>query len=756
MKIINIDINDEIILNSIEDLITGTIKSINSKLKLPTGNYQNILLNFNFISPIPEEDLKLIATFLIGNNSVDVTITSIKVNNKTYRYACYIPPEVFEEPCDVALGLYGFKLDDNENLVKRMSLIPIDNEVVKGSYDPDSKESVVPNPTVFEVYFNKIDNAYNEFNVFVQSLKIKYFNSIDEMKSDNTLNNECMVKTLGYYSANDGGNATYIIRTKKDSDVIDNGFIHSINSTLVAELLIENNTVNIRQLGARSQDKQNNKYDIKPYIDMYLAYLDTIPNRVKLYIPAGVWYSSPCVITRVEGFDIFGDVGFTIHRADGTVISSLNDEQEIIWQIGSTDDYTRNWVLKNIIFTSADCEYRNDLNCYAFKTPKKITKASLNMVYTLFGISDNICFLYIKGEAFRQSSCWENYFGLLNFRHISNHDGCVIRFATGDETLTSNVSVSATVYEKMMFEAVHGDLMQFDHNCRFCNNHFGVINFEDYKYEVDGEIYTSFTDDNINSFDEENAIHQAMFSFGYGANFQSNVIGSIELNNISYRFHEYNDKTYVYDTLIKLTEESDYAQIKTIINNISIIGMNKNMRLIKMPEGANIKEDSEIIFNSIENNNSKDFYFDVKGFPRIKCNSSLKGYLSYETHLGAEFTPFYEVINKRALKTIYSDENSLNKLKLCVKATSMNQIRFLVGGSNINIRAKIPNGETCLLTIVSIDGSKYFNMSMVGTGEFNNYTFDISSKFVIGDEIECRLSSSNTSTSCLLDYYKFY
>ena len=583
-----------------------------------------------------------------------------------------------------------------------------------------------------------------------------YFDTVVDMKAAKYLKNGDMVITSGYYYINDGGAGKYKIREKTETDVSDNGFIYEISGSLVAELIIENNTVNIRSLGARSQDKENNKYDIKPYIDIYLAFLDTIPNRVKLYIPAGVWYSSPCVISRTEGFDIFGDVGFTIHRADGTVISSLNDEQDFIWQLGSTEDYTRNWALKNIIFTSADCEYRNDLNCYAFKKPKKITTTTLNMVYALFGISDNICFLYIKGEAFRQSSCWENYFGLLNFRHITNHDNSVVRFASGDETLTSNVSISATVYEKMMFEAVHGDLMQFDHNCRFCNNHFGVINFEDYKYEVNGENYTSFTDDNINSFDEENAIHQAMFSFGYGANFQSNVIDSIELNNISYRFHEYNDKTYVYDTLIKLTEESDFAQIKTIINNISIIGMNKNMRLIKMPEGANIKDDSELIINSIENNNTKDFYFDVKGFTRIKCNSSLKGYMNEETHLGAEFTPFYEVINKRALKTIYSDENALNKLKLCIKAVKTNQIRFLTGGTNVNIRAKIPEGETCILTIVAIDGSKYFNMSMLGTGEFSNYTFDISSKFSIGEEVDCRLSSSDTSTSCLLDYYKFY
>lgn len=278
MKIINIDINDNIILNSIEDLSTGTIKSLNSKLKFPTGNYQNILLNFNFISPIPEEDLKLIATFLIGNNSVDVTITSIKVNNKTYRYACYIPPEVFEEPCDVALGLYGFKLDDNENLVKRMSLIPIDNEVVKGSYNPDSKESVVPSPTVFEVYFNKIDNAYDEFKTEIEELfdeanqnlkKIKHFNSIAEMKADATILDTYMVVTLGYYKKNDGGGATYLIRTKTSNDVEDDGTIHFISNNLVAELVIKNNTLTPEEFGIINLEDATEK--LQKLIDYCIA-----------------------------------------------------------------------------------------------------------------------------------------------------------------------------------------------------------------------------------------------------------------------------------------------------------------------------------------------------------------------------------------------------------------------------------------------------------------------------------------------------
>lgn len=584
-----------------------------------------------------------------------------------------------------------------------------------------------------------------------------YFDTVVDMKTAKYLKNGDMVIISGYYYINDGGAGKYKIREKQENDIEDNGFIHSISNTLVAELLIENNTVNIRSLGARSQDRQENKYDIKPYIDMYLAYLDTIPNRARLYIPAGIWYSSPCALVREKGFDIYGDVGFHLDKADGTIITSLNDNQEYVWQIGSSNGKTLNWVLKNIIFSSAEYDYRDDrpdLICFAMKKIRPVVQC-LKMVYALFGVTDNLFFLYIKGRALTMSSCWENYFGLLNFRNVSNHDGSVVCFATADTTLTDNVSISATVFEKMMFECVHGDLIHCEHLCHCCNNHFGVINFEDYANERNGEVYTIYDDDNIKTFNEEEAVHQGIISLGYGADFASNVIDSMEINNISYRYCTYNNKTYTYDCIIKLTEDSDYAKIRSIINNISIVGMNKDTRIIKKPEIA-IKPESEVIINSIENNSKKNLYFDVDGFTRISCDCSLIGHGRSESYLGNEFTPFHKTIWRSEFAPLYYDKHALNKLKLCTKAMKHNYIRFVIGGSNIYIRAKIPEGETCILAIISLDGGKFVNIKMVGTGEFSNYTFDISSKFSIGEEVDCRLSSSDTSTSCLLDYYKFY
>lgn len=88
---------------------------------------------------------------------------------------------------------------------------------------------------------------------FTQETKLKkanYYNTVANMKADNSLSAGMTAITLGYYSANDGGGATYKVRIKTESDVEDNGSVHFISSNLVAELIVENNTINVKQFGA--------------------------------------------------------------------------------------------------------------------------------------------------------------------------------------------------------------------------------------------------------------------------------------------------------------------------------------------------------------------------------------------------------------------------------------------------------------------------------------------------------------------------
>lgn len=298
MKIINIDIDNKIILRSVEDTHSKTIESITSNLRLPTGNYQSILLNFNFISP-KDNTLYYFANFETNKEKIDVKIESIKIDDKTYQNACYIPQEVFLKECKVNIGLYAYKLNNDETLSKRYSLEPIRDIVVKGSYDPNSKESIVPSATIFEVYFDKVDKAYITFNEYVEEFtnridelfnnanqglkKYKHFNSVADMKADKTLISGYMVETLGYYEVNDGGGAKYIIRDKKEDDVEDNGSIHFVNDKLVAELVIENNTINAKSFGLKSDSNIDNTLFLQNAIN-FLNY------KINLFIPDGVYH----------------------------------------------------------------------------------------------------------------------------------------------------------------------------------------------------------------------------------------------------------------------------------------------------------------------------------------------------------------------------------------------------------------------------------------------------------------------------------
>ena len=85
------------------------------------------------------------------------------------------------------------------------------------------------------------------------------FDTVSDMKTAENLVNGSITKTLGYYSVNDGGNASYKIRTITNDDIVDEMFIIALHdNSLIAELIIENGCVNVKQLGVKSDTDSNN------------------------------------------------------------------------------------------------------------------------------------------------------------------------------------------------------------------------------------------------------------------------------------------------------------------------------------------------------------------------------------------------------------------------------------------------------------------------------------------------------------------
>ena len=105
---------------------------------------------------------------------------------------------------------------------------------------------------------NKLDEMVEEGTLqeiiatYLNSKAIFGFDNVQAMKDSTNLINGSYAKTLGYYSKNDGGGATYKIRNITNDDVVDDMLIIELNdeqNQLIAELIYD--SINVKKLGAK-------------------------------------------------------------------------------------------------------------------------------------------------------------------------------------------------------------------------------------------------------------------------------------------------------------------------------------------------------------------------------------------------------------------------------------------------------------------------------------------------------------------------
>lgn len=136
------------------------------------------------------------------------------------------------------------------------------------------------NLDVQEEINNKLDQMLEDgvlqeiISQFLQSTAIWCFDSVADLKTATNLIEGSYARTLGYYTANDGGGATYKIKSEAPS-----GYYENLNSGLYAELIIEPN-VNVNQFGAKGDGSTDDTQAISEALNR----VDTIDFLNSTYI----------------------------------------------------------------------------------------------------------------------------------------------------------------------------------------------------------------------------------------------------------------------------------------------------------------------------------------------------------------------------------------------------------------------------------------------------------------------------------------
>ena len=166
-------------------------------------------------------------------------------------------------------------------------------------------------------------------SINAQSVNIRTFANVEEMKQVSNLKVGALVKTQGFYQSGDGGGSDYVIVGDIGEDETDEASIISLQKGLYAKLLL-NNYINIKKLGAKEDGITDNTEIVK----RALILAKTVKKII--YFPAGIYALKNIEIDddiRIKGDVITAYGSTTINNKVGTIlldITELENEEPFI------------------------------------------------------------------------------------------------------------------------------------------------------------------------------------------------------------------------------------------------------------------------------------------------------------------------------------------------------------------------------------------------------------------------------------------
>lgn len=174
------------------------------------------------------------------------------------------------------------------------------------------------------------NNVYANNNVLV-------FNNVAEMKASNKVKAGYTLKTLGFYTAGDGGGADYVITNDIGEDEVDEASLITLKNGLYAKLLIKD-FINIKWFGAYVDGEHddstafNNCTEFLQRTKKEVEQIQALAVKTKVVIPHGVMKISDTIKVDINVMSLDG--GGSVILAEG-----LEDNSYAIW--------VNNWTAKD-------------------------------------------------------------------------------------------------------------------------------------------------------------------------------------------------------------------------------------------------------------------------------------------------------------------------------------------------------------------------------------------------------------------------
>ena len=144
--------------------------------------------------------------------------------------------------------------------------------------------------------------ASNEAMTSAQSINIRTFNSVEEMKASNTLKAGALVKTQGFYQSGDGGGADYVITNDIGEDEVDEASIIALQKGLYAKLQVQD-CLNVKQFGAKGDKATDDTEALQKAIN----FCKTNDNVSVLLLPEGNYKTTDTLNIYLDKFAIKGN-----------------------------------------------------------------------------------------------------------------------------------------------------------------------------------------------------------------------------------------------------------------------------------------------------------------------------------------------------------------------------------------------------------------------------------------------------------------